>query len=115
MARAYLDMTAEETNKFQVLIKHYREARLAKWQAVQAAQLFDAEWNAMSTLGGELEAPADAIPHDARQGAKSIFSSDPSWNALLNEHVVARDWVAAEVTGSPLAAYKASIGADTVA
>jgi hypothetical protein len=108
-------MTADETNKFQVLIGHYRAARQSLWDAVQAHQLFYAEMQAMNALGEELEAPADPIPADARQGVKSIFAADPSWNGLINEKALADTFLTAEAVGSEMTAFRAAIGADTVA
>ena len=115
MATPYIQMTIEETNKFQVLIAHYRAMRLAKWQAVQATELFVAEMNAMNTLGSELEAPAEAIPHDSRQDAVSIFATDPSWNELINEKAFAGTFLTAELGATFLGMYRAAIGADVVA
>jgi hypothetical protein len=115
MARAYLDMTAEETNKFQVLIAQYRIMRKALWDALQERQLFYQQMQAINALGAELEAPADAIPHDARQGAKSIWSADPSWNGLINEKALADAFITACAAGSEMTAFRAAIGYDAVA
>lgn len=115
MARPYGQMTADETNKFQVLIGHYRAARQAKWEAVQAWELFVAEMNGINTLGAELEAPAAPITYDSRQGAKSIFATDPSWNGLLNEKAFAGEFLTAELGGTFMGMYRAAIGYDSVA
>jgi hypothetical protein len=104
-------MTADETNQFQVLIAQYRKARAAHWAAVQAWRLFTAEIVSLNALGAELEAPAEAIPYDSRQGAKSIFATDPSWNALINEKAFAAEFLTKETT-TCMTMNKAAIGAD---
>src|SRR5574340_1616826 len=111
MTRPYIQMTADETNKLQVCLGRWRAYRLLKWQAAEAAKLLAAEVDALASLGGELEAPAEAIPADSRQGAKSIFAGDLSWNALVNERNAASTFATAEqVTG--LAGYQTALGAD---
>jgi hypothetical protein len=108
-------MTAEETNKFQVLIGHYRAARQALWDALQARQLFYQEMQAINALGAELEAPAEAIPADARQGTKSIWATDPSWNGLINEKALADSFITAEAVAAEMTAFRAALGYDAVA
>lgn len=89
-------MDADETNRFQVTLAAWRAYRKAKWQAVKAAELFYVEAAAIAALGGELTAPDEAIPHDARQGSKSPFATDISWNALLLERNEAETFYTAE-------------------
>jgi hypothetical protein len=111
MTRPYIQMTAEETNKFQVIIALYRALKLTKWQSAEMAKQFAAEVDAIAALGNELEAPGDVIPYDARQGEKSIFASDFSWNTLINERNAAGTFATAELV-TALAGYQAAIGAD---
>ena len=112
MSRPYEEMTADEKSKFQFLIASYRAARAAQWAAVKAWRLFNSELHGVETLGGELAAPAEPIPYDVlRQGPKSVYASDPSWNALCNEHAYADAFLANEEV-TVLALNKAAIGAD---
>jgi hypothetical protein len=112
MTRPYIQMTADETNKFQLVLARWREARAALWGAVETMRLFTSELHATETLGSELEAPGEVLPYDARQGAKSPFASDISYNGLLNEHAIFDALLASEAAGSELQAFKAAIGAD---
>jgi hypothetical protein len=105
-------MTADETNKFQLVLKRWRETRLALWEAVEAMRVFTSEFHDIVALGGELEAPDDVIPYDARQGTKSPFASDISYNGLLNEHAIFDAILASEGAGTELTAAKVAIGAD---
>ena len=112
MTRPYIQMTADETNKFQLVLAQWRSARLLKWQAAEAAKKLAAMVDGIATLGNELEEAAEMIPYDSRQGAKSEFAVDGlSWNALVNERNACATFATAEqVTG--VAAYQASLGSD---
>jgi hypothetical protein len=112
MTRPYGQMTADETNKFQLVLARWREVRSAIWTAVEAMRLFTSDFHAIVPLASELEAPSDVIPYDSRQGSKSPFASDISYNGLLNEHAIFDALLTQEATESELAAAKVAIGAD---
>jgi len=105
-------MDAEtETIKFQTVIGLYRSMAAAKWAAAEVAKQFAAELDAIATLGADLEAKDEAIPADSRQGAKSIFASDFSWNELVNLRNAAETFATAELE-TAIATYQAALGAD---
>ena len=112
MSRTYQEMNADETNKFQVVLAHWRAARLAKWLAAEACKKLAAEVDAIAALGAELASPGDAISYDSRQGAKSIFAADGiSWNALVNERNSCATFATAEQVAG-IAGYQLALGND---
>jgi len=105
-------MNADEANKFQLVLARWREARAALWAAVQTLRLFTSELHAIETLAGELTDPAVAIPADCRQGTKSPFAEDISYNGLLNEHAIFDALLATETGSDELTAFRKALGAD---
>ena len=105
-------MNADEANKFQLVLKRWREARAALWEAVKTMQLFTSELHATETLMSELADAGAVIPRDARQEVQSPFAEDVSYNYLLNEHAIFDALLATETAGGELTAFRKAIGAD---